>query len=110
MAHIPLPYHLVQQEDADSKSGFAVGGDVENVLRSRIIARRRQGRALPHEVVLVHIALAASVGFHATYGHWEILIPPGIVSERCSRAKSRAHILKPEPGDRTCDKRREKFY
>src|ERR1700682_3857708 len=108
MAHIPLPYHLVQQEDADSKSGFAVGGDVENVLRSRIIARRRQGRALPHEVVLVHIALAAGVGFHATYGHWEILIPPGIVSERCSKARSRAHIPKRELDDQTSDMPQEK--
>ncbi len=38
MAHVPFPYDLIRQEDADRESCLAVGGDVKDVLCSRILA------------------------------------------------------------------------
>src|SRR5213596_2232290 len=91
MAHIPFPHRAIWKNDADRKSGLAVGGDIENVFSSRILFRIRQRRALPYKVILVNVALAAGIGLHSTNGHGNTRCRPTRMSRVLCRELRRRH-------------------
>src|SRR5205823_1273447 len=107
----PVADRILWKEYAYCKSGLPVGSNVKNELgrwRDRVA---RQSSPLPDKIVLIHVSLAAGIGFHATQGHviigrWSLamLRCHGRLNGCCSRARSRVRIHWLAPGGRTCDK------
>src|SRR5438128_789263 len=65
----PVANSGLQKEYAYCKGSLPVARNVKNEFRRWRARVTREGGAPPDKVVLVHVCLAAGIGFHATQGH-----------------------------------------
>src|SRR5207302_9575888 len=78
----PVANRGLRKEYAYCKGGLPVGRNVKNEFRRWRARVTRQSRPPPDKVVLVHVFLAAGIGFDATLGH----VVRGLLVSNCSAA------------------------
>src|SRR6266478_1490280 len=77
----PVANRGLRKEYAYCKGGLPVGRNVKNEFRRWRARVTRQSSPLPDKIVLIHVSLAAGIGFHATQGHVVIGM---VVSKYCA--------------------------
>ena len=96
----PLGNRYFREEDADSKSQLAVGGDIENKFGSGSFGVVPQGGALADKVILIDVSLGAGIGLQATDCHRRHYEPSALVCRRPRCAWFRGKFLKSNESSR----------